>query len=68
MRLRMASGGSDAENKESDIPLDVLVLSCELADVLGRSRFPWLPDPLPSLLYVVVNPYLKIGLLVSGEQ
>ena len=49
-RLRKASGGSYAGNEESDIPLDVLVLSCELTHVLGPSRFPWLSDPLPSLL------------------
>ena len=68
MRLGIASGGSDAVSKERNVPLDVLILSCELTHILGRGRFPRLSDVFPSPPHVVVNPYLEIGFLVFGKQ
>lgn len=55
------------ENEECDIPLDVLIFGCESVHVLGPGRSPGMFDTIPSLLDVVINPFLKISLLVTGE-
>ena len=55
------------ENEECDIPLDMLIFGCESVHVLGPGRSPGMFDTIPSLLDVVINPFLKISLLVTGE-
>jgi len=68
MSLNIVLDRSDVRNKEQDVHLDVLVFGRELTNVLRGSSFPWLSNSLPSLLRVVVDPFLKVGHLIFGKD